>query len=87
MSELITRIFLIHDTEEKWNDHPDFIPQKGEVVIYDIDSNYTYERFKIGDGVTKLKDLPFTIENVLEKTLNIRNNIGYIDAGRITDYK
>jgi len=42
---------------------------------------------KIGDGVTQLKDLPFTIENVLEKTLNIRNNIGYIDAGRITDYK
>ena len=48
-----------HDVEENWEKATNFIPMKGEIIVYDIDSNYTYERFKIGDGVKTVKNLPF----------------------------
>ena len=48
-----------HDTEENWNKAVNFIPKQGEIIIYDIDSNYSYERMKIGDGTTLVSSLPF----------------------------
>lgn len=61
MSEknLNVRIVNKHDTEENWGRATNFIPKKGELIIYDIDSNYAYERFKLGDGVTVVNSLPF----------------------------
>lgn len=53
------RVILKHDTEANWNLANNFYPEKGEVVIYDIDDTHNYERFKIGDGVHLPKDLPF----------------------------
>ena len=53
------RIVLKHDIEANWNLANNFYPEKGEVVIYDIDSTHSYERFKIGDGAHLPKDLPF----------------------------
>lgn len=53
------RIILKHDTEANWNLANNFYPEKGEVIIYDIDSTHSYERFKIGDGAHLPKDLPF----------------------------
>lgn len=53
------RIVLKHDTEAHWNLANNFYPEKGEVIIYDVDSTHSYERFKIGDGAHLPKDLPF----------------------------
>ena len=56
---LNTRVFLKHETEENWNKAENFIPQKGEVIIYDPDSNNSIPRFKIGNGIDIPKNLPF----------------------------
>lgn len=53
------RIVHKHDTEENWLKATNFIPKQGELIIYDIDDAYTYERFKIGNGVNLVSDLPF----------------------------
>ena len=48
------RIVQKHDTEANWGKANNFIPLKGEIIIYD-DLN----KIKIGDGVTKVGDLTF----------------------------
>ena len=87
MQTLNWRIIHTHDTQQNWEKCEDFIPKAGEVIVYDVDDNYGYERFKIGDGVTKVKELPFTVENIIESIFNITNKTIYADAGRITDYE
>lgn len=64
--ELLTRIIHKHDLEVNWKKATNFIPKQGELIIYDIDDNYFYERFKIGDGVTLVNNLPFYLESQLE---------------------
>ena len=52
-----------HETEANWLAlAPNFIPKRGEIIVYDVDENYNYERMKIGDGLTLLKDLPVSNE-------------------------
>lgn len=87
MNTLNTRIIHTHDTQENWEKTDKFIPKSGEVIVYDIDENYSYERFKIGDGVTDVNSLPFTVENIIESIFNISNKTIYADAGRISEYK
>ena len=73
-----SRFKNLHDTEAKWNDKPDFIPNKGEFVIYDADDNHKYQRIKIGDGVTTIVNLQFASisESELAELLNnIQNQI------------
>ena len=69
MSEkrLNTRIIHKHDTEANWL-KSSFTPKQGEMIIYDIDENYDYERVKIGDGVQNVNDLPFSNNRVAIKT-------------------
>ena len=55
---ITTRIIHKHDTEENWL-KSSFIPKQGEIIVYDVDTTYTYERMKIGDGITNVNDLPF----------------------------
>ena len=54
-----TRIIHKHDSEANWNKAVNFIPIQGEIIVYDIDETYNYERVKIGDGIRKVNDLPF----------------------------
>ena len=54
-----TRIQHKHDIEANWLKAINFIPLASELIIYDKDETYNYERFKIGDGITKVNDLPF----------------------------
>ena len=60
---LKTRVVLKHDTEANWetagNATNPFIPQKGEVIIYDPDGTHTYSRQKVGDGIKNVNELPF----------------------------
>lgn len=62
-----SRIVHKHDTESNWSKAITFIPKQGEIIIYDIDSNHSYERFKIGDGITKVNNLPFADANKVDK--------------------
>lgn len=58
-----------HDTEVNWKAAVGFIPLNGELVVYDPDETYTYKRFKFGDGVTNVNDLPFFGDFILDKLL------------------
>ena len=71
MSEktITSRIINKHDTAENWGKATGFIPKKGEVIVYDIDTNYTYERIKIGDGKTVVSALPFVDDAVRTELL------------------
>ena len=59
---LKTQIIHVHGLEENWKQATNFIPKQGEIIVYDIDDNYNYERFKIGDGKTLINDLPFATD-------------------------
>lgn len=54
-----SRIVHKHDVESNWLLATGFSPKQGEIIVYDIDDNYNYERIKIGDGITNVNELPF----------------------------
>lgn len=60
--KITTRHIQKHDIESNWEKAKRFIPMKSEIVVYDIDENHAAPRFKIGDGVTVVGDLPFIVE-------------------------
>lgn len=65
-----TRIQHKHDIAENWSKAENFIPKQAEIIIYDIDEFCSYERFKIGDGVKTVNELPFS-DIKLDETLSI----------------
>ena len=57
------------DTSINWNKAKNFIPKENEIIIYT-----DFNRIKIGNGKTKVNDLPFVDNNeymVEEDTLVI----------------
>jgi hypothetical protein len=78
---LKARIQHLHKTEAEWNVLADFVPNAGELIIYDADQNYATPRFKFGDGSTKVAVLPFIGVDIDINKLEIS-----FDAGRITSY-
>lgn len=50
-----TRFIQKHDLPETWEDS-NFIPKNGEIIVYDYADK---KRIKIGDGITKVRDLAF----------------------------
>ena len=48
------RIVQKHDTEANWEKATNFVPLKGEIIIYD-----DLKKIKIGDGATKVGNLAF----------------------------
>ena len=62
-----SRVQLKYDTLENWNKATNFIPYEGEICIYsDIPS------LKVGDGETKINDLPFLGDELITED-EIRN--------------
>lgn len=61
------------DTLENWRKAKNFVPKQGEIIMYqEIPTT-----FKLGDGVTKVNDLPFinsTSYMVDKDILIIENN-------------
>ena len=97
-----TRIQLKYDTEEHWNRAVNFCPLKGEVIIYSTDDTHPFCRLKVGDGETKVTDLPFIFMegDVPPADLNFvlrehfidfprvgKANLLYIEAATNTIYK
>ena len=56
------RIVQKHDTKANWEKATNFIPLKGEIILYD-DLN----EIKIGDGTTKINDLDFFASTIIKK--------------------
>lgn len=54
-----TRIQLKNDIEANWNKIAQFIPLRGELIVYSTDETHPFSRLKIGDGTTPIIDLPF----------------------------
>lgn len=66
-----TRIQLKNDTEENWNKAINFVPLKGEVIIYSGDDAHPFCRLKVENGITTVSNLPFIYSNTLDKELII----------------
>lgn len=49
-----SRIVQKHDTQANWEKAINFIPLKGEIILYD-----DLRKIKIGDGATNVNDLEF----------------------------
>lgn len=60
------RIVNKHDVEANWIKAVNFIPRQGEIIVYDVDENYNYERFKIGNGTNVVSTLPFSTDSLKE---------------------
>jgi hypothetical protein len=73
---LNTRIVHKHSVESDWLKATNFIPMAGEIIVYDVDSTHSYERIKIGDGITNVNALPF-VGDTLRATLV--GQIGEVD--------
>ena len=56
------RIVQKHDTKANWEKATNFIPLKGEIILYD-DLN----KIKIGNGNTKINDLDFFASAIIKK--------------------
>lgn len=63
-----TQTLLKRDTTENWLKAKNFIPKEGEIIVYD---DIFPAGIKIGDGETKLNDLPF----IGEYKFSINNDI------------
>lgn len=75
-----SRIIHKHETEANWLLATNFIPKQAEVIVYDIDDNYDYERIKIGDGVQNVNDLPFVNDYISITEIDEICNQTYQDA-------
>lgn len=54
-----------HATEAEWLEI-NYVPKQAEIILYDIDQEHNYLRFKIGDGFTQANSLPFSIMSKAE---------------------
>lgn len=99
MSDSIkSRIQLKNDTEENWNKAVNFIPKKGELIIYNADSSNQindnarpFPRLKVGDGITNVIALPFfdagSINGMTSETLVAQRTSHTLTFGAGQQYK
>lgn len=73
---LNSRIVHKHDTAAHWSLATGFTPRAGELIVYDVDANYTYERIKVGDGVRNVNALPFVDDALRETLVELINAVG-----------
>lgn len=83
MGLLNTRIANKHDTETNWNNVPSFVPLQGEMIVYDVDDNYNYERFKVGDGETTIAALPFLNVVLTEEEIDELCGVNYLYSSEV----
>lgn len=55
-------------TTQWWREHPTYIPQNGEIVVYS-DYSQNIPALKVGDGTTYVADLPF-IDDLIQQHMN-----------------
>lgn len=78
------RLVQKHDVQSNWERATNFTPMAGEVIVYDIDENYSYERIKIGDGIQNVNTLPFVNDalrtEILEQINNVDTKVNEVSA-------
>ena len=67
-----------HNLEINWEQQTDFIPLQGELIVYDIDNTHSYERFKIGDGVSNVNTLPFVVTPIADNEIFCDDDLPYL---------
>ncbi len=81
-----TRIIHKHAQENDWDDAT-LVPLQSELLIYDSDENHNFPRFKLGDGTSLAKDLPFLLTNPVfvgtTEEYNTANAAGLVPIGTI----
>ena len=80
------RISQLHNIESEWLKLSTWVPEAGELIVYDPDEHYDYARIKVGDGKKYLNELPFIIESAAKALIQKQHYFEIIDAGRVTDY-
>lgn len=60
MTTVNCRVIQKHGTETDWV-NSELVPYNGELIVYDPDDSYSYSRFKVGDGVHNVTELPFSV--------------------------
>lgn len=73
-----SRIIFKHDTEANWKLATNFIPKKGELILYDPDTTYDYTRIKIGDGFNVVSDLPFLFDRLHDLEVNLESYLAFL---------
>lgn len=80
-----TRIAMKSDSEANWNLAANFVPMRGELIVYLPDTHHNYTRLKIGDGETSVGSLAFidaaTIGGhnvIMDTTANLRRRYSFI---------
>lgn len=78
---------IMHKTAAEWALMSDYIPALGELIIFDIDNDYNYERIKIGNGVSLIEELPFTTNIHIQDTPPVGASFGalWIDTSEISE--
>lgn len=80
------RVSNLHKTESEWVKYKSWVPEAGELIVFDPDTTHDYARLKVGDGKTMLSELPFFIDSAVATLLQKRRFSEIIDGGRITDH-
>lgn len=70
--KITSRIQQKHDVAANWAKATNFIPKKGEIIIYDAEYSASgvetqAVRFKIGDGSKTVNNLPFAVIDGIQK--------------------
>ena len=73
MAEVVTpiktRILMQTGTKTEWDSMPDFIPLKGEIIIYtDGEGGESVPLIKIGDNSTTLSNLKFATPQAISNS-------------------
>ena len=85
MPELKSRLKQKHDTEANWNKATNFVPLAGEIIVYDADNIHKDTRIKVGNGSTKVTELPFLSNDEIYKNLyNLGAYDTFVDNGNGT---
>ena len=86
--QIKARLQQKHDIEANWNLATNFVPKQGELIVYDKDENYSYERMKIGDGEKTVDALPFIDAHAFDENGVIKQNAlpegyPYVTSGEV----
>ena len=84
-----SRIQQKHDVAANWAKATNFIPQKGEIIIYDAEYNASGSetqavRFKIGDGTRTVNNLPFAVIDYNNRITALESKPGLDKVGTVT---
>lgn len=60
--EINARVISKHDIPTEWKMATDFVPEQGEIVVYDETNEIGPSKVKIGDGKRNINELPFIAE-------------------------